>query len=62
MSYDLRSRFKQKIDETYNERAGHLASGHAQTFDDYRERVGFLNGMKAAFDMLEEAARELNEQ
>lgn len=62
MSYDLRSRFRQKIEDAHATAANQLAQGYATTFEDYRERVGRLKGLRDAIDLLEDAAKELNEQ
>ena len=41
---------KKKVDE--------LGGGYAQTFEDYKLRVGFIKGLEAAIEICEEAEKE----
>lgn len=61
MTNDLRGRLEQKIKEEYENRAGHLIEGHAQSFEEYKERIGFLRGLRFVLDVIPDAEREIRE-
>ena len=44
---------KAELEKLYQKRVESLATGYAQTFDEYRYNVGFLAGISAAVEVLE---------
>jgi hypothetical protein len=48
-----------RLVEEHDRRAEHIIDGSASTFEDYRERVGFLRGLAFAKDQCDHVEREL---
>ena len=47
------------IDEERDRRTGNLVSGPAETFEDYRARVGFVQGLSLARELCDQVEAEL---
>lgn len=48
-----------RIVEEHDRRAGHVVNGSVESFDDYKERVGFLRGLAWAKEACESVEKDL---
>lgn len=58
---DIRSlrKLAQMIEEERDRRTGALVAGPAETYEDYKQRVGFIQGLSKAFELCGEVEQEL---
>ncbi|MCV9940919.1 hypothetical protein OIU35_31600 [Boseaceae bacterium BT-24-1] len=54
----LRERLQARVEEL----GAQIAKGSAQSFDDYRERVGVIRGLLEATAMIEEVTKHVEER
>lgn len=62
MSDPYRERLEKKIADEHMQRTQALAMGYVTTIEDYRQRAGFLEGLRWCIDACEQAERELNKE
>ena len=59
--YELSSRFAAKLQRAIAEETDRLAAGVAESYHDYRHRVGRISGLRESLDLLNEARAATND-